>query len=132
MVFKAPAPGRSDPPAPALHTGSTMQFRFPKRAVLLAAIIAALPSSLRAQAHPTIPQVPTLHEFTNNGTFPNAPLVRDGDGNFYGTTQTGGAYGAGVIFMLTSGGTLVALHDFAGADGADPMAGLILGSDGAL
>jgi len=44
-----------------------------------------------------------LHTFTggNDGSFPNGPLVLDSQGNLYGTTYDGGAYGVGTVFALT-------------------------------
>jgi len=44
-----------------------------------------------------------LYSFTggNDGAFPNGPLVFDGQGNLYGTTSDGGAYGNGTVFKLT-------------------------------
>jgi uncharacterized repeat protein (TIGR03803 family) len=45
----------------------------------------------------------SLYNFTggNDGGTPGAGLLRDGKGNLYGTTQSGGAYGYGVVFGLT-------------------------------
>jgi len=66
-----------------------------------------------------------------------AGLVQGADGNFYGATQQGGngscsglGVGCGVIFKLTPGGTLTALHAFSGPDGVAPYAGLVQGADG--
>jgi len=43
-----------------------------------------------------------LHTFTgNDGAQPDANLILDSKGNLYGTTATGGANGAGVVFELT-------------------------------
>jgi uncharacterized repeat protein (TIGR03803 family) len=43
-----------------------------------------------------------LHTFTGyDGAQPDANLIRDDNGNLYGTTATGGAGGAGVAFELT-------------------------------
>ena len=42
-----------------------------------------------------------LHSFTGpDGSVPGAGLTRDASGNLYGTTITGGASGAGVVFKL--------------------------------
>jgi uncharacterized repeat protein (TIGR03803 family) len=81
----------------------------------------------------------TLVEFTNNGASnkgsqPSAGLALGADGNFYGTTQAGGANGQGTIFRVTPVGALVTLVEFTGNTGANkgntPYAGLIRGSDG--
>jgi uncharacterized repeat protein (TIGR03803 family) len=45
----------------------------------------------------------SMYSFTggDDGGNPKAGLVQGGDGNFYGTTQTGGTYGYGTVFRLT-------------------------------
>ena len=52
------------------------------------------------------------------------------DGNFYGTTVTGGASDWGTIFKITPSGELTSLYSFQFADGNTPVGGLVLGSDG--
>ena len=47
------------------------------------------------------------------------------DGNFYGTTWYGGAYGSGTIFRITPGGKLTVLYsfmEFSGDSGFQPYA----------
>jgi uncharacterized repeat protein (TIGR03803 family) len=69
-----------------------------------------------------------------DGEFPVAGLVQGTDGNFYGTTQFGGANSAGTVFQITPAGVLTTLHSFCSqpscADGGQPLAGLIQGTDG--
>jgi uncharacterized repeat protein (TIGR03803 family) len=65
-----------------------------------------------------------------DGQVPNAGLIQATDGNFYGTTLSGGTLGAGTIFKITSTGTLTTLHSFTGTDGEEPYAGLIQGTNG--
>jgi uncharacterized repeat protein (TIGR03803 family) len=65
-----------------------------------------------------------------DGAYPFAGLVQGTDGNFYGTTQFGGANDVGTVFEITPSGALTTLHSFDGADGSVPYAGLILGTDG--
>jgi uncharacterized repeat protein (TIGR03803 family) len=69
-----------------------------------------------------------------DGANPNAPLVLGTDGNFYGTTLYGGAYGYGTVFKITPGGKRTTLYSFCAqascADGANPTAALIQASDG--
>ena len=76
----------------------------------------------------------TLHNFAgqpNGGAIPYAKLVRGTDGNFYGTTHSGGTDNDGTVFKMTPSGTLTVLHSFtAQGDGTEPSAGLIQASDG--
>jgi uncharacterized repeat protein (TIGR03803 family) len=75
----------------------------------------------------------SIYSFTggSDGKYPQAGLVRGPDDNFYGTTVNGGTNGDyGTVFMVTTNGTLATLLSFAGTNGANPYAGLTLGSDG--
>jgi uncharacterized repeat protein (TIGR03803 family) len=82
----------------------------------------------------------TLYSFCSqngcaDGEGPWAALVQATDGNFYGTTQGGGAYGEGTVFKITSEGTLTTLYSFCALgypcpDGAGPRTGLVQGTDG--
>ena len=75
----------------------------------------------------------TVYNFTdgNNGANPYARLVQGTNGNFYGTTDSGGTNGYGTIFRMTSGGVVSFLHSFTGGnDGAVPQTGLTQGTDG--
>jgi len=57
----------------------------------------------------------TLHRFCSQsgcGTSPTG-LVQAPNGDFYGTTQSGGIYGSGTVFKVTPGGTLTTLYSFA-------------------
>lgn len=65
-----------------------------------------------------------------DGYSPLGGLVQGTDGNLYGTTTAGGAYGYGTVFKITTSGTLMTLHSFDYSDGAYPEAALILGTDG--
>jgi len=76
-----------------------------------------------------------LYAFTGgaDGSDPFRGLVRDKNGNLYGTTLLGGGYGYGAIFKLAPDGTETVLHSFSGGnDGANPYAGLIRDSAGFL
>ena len=82
----------------------------------------------------------TLVSFANtNGAYPESGLVQGSDGNFYGTTVSGGTNGGyGTVFIMTTNGMLTTLYTFGAAtsllgnplDGANPFGGLIQGSDG--
>ena len=83
----------------------------------------------------------TLHAFSGtdgtgrDGAYPQASLLQANDGNFYGTTYAGGAFGVGTIFRMTPDGDVMSIHAFAGSgkgDGANPLAALIQGSNGLL
>ena len=52
-----------------------------------------------------------------DGSFPTAALMRAADGNFYGTTEDGGAFDRGTIFQMTPAGVVTVLYSFAGGAG---------------
>jgi uncharacterized repeat protein (TIGR03803 family) len=57
-------------------------------------------------------------------------LVQGTDGNFYGTTYTGGADNYGTVFEITPAGSLTTLHSFDKTDGIYPIPGLVQATDG--
>jgi uncharacterized repeat protein (TIGR03803 family) len=65
-----------------------------------------------------------------DGSSPDAGLIQANDGNFYGTTNSGGAHNQGTIFSITPGGVLTTLHSFAASDGDQPFGGLLQATDG--
>lgn len=71
---------------------------------------------------------------TNLGSYPRGGVIRDGSGNFYGTTTEGGAYGSGTVYKLSPAGKLTVLYNFGASstDGNDPVAGLVRDSLGNL
>ena len=88
------------------------------------------------QGHETV-----LYRFTGgaDGGFPWAGLLRDAQGNLYGTTQYGGnpacytPYGCGTVFKISARGKFTVLHSFAGApDGQLALGGLIRDAQGNL
>jgi uncharacterized repeat protein (TIGR03803 family) len=73
----------------------------------------------------------TLHSFEfSDGAYPYAKLIQANDGNFYGTTNGGGAPGWGTVFRMTPAGALTTLHTFNLADGGRPYAGLLQALNG--
>ncbi|MGA2177039.1 MAG: choice-of-anchor tandem repeat GloVer-containing protein [Verrucomicrobiota bacterium] len=77
----------------------------------------------------------TLYSFTGgaDGGNPNG-LMQETNGNFYGTTQSGGIEGSGTVFQMTPSGVVTTLFLFsnAGSGGYSPVAGLAQGVDGNL
>jgi uncharacterized repeat protein (TIGR03803 family) len=80
----------------------------------------------------------TLYDFCSqsdcaDGENPYAGLIQATDGDFYGTTHSGGS-GSGTVFKITPAGKLTTLYDFCSqsdcADGENPYAGLIQATDG--
>jgi len=68
-----------------------------------------------------------------DGAFPYGNLVQGNDGNFYGTSSGGGAFGDGTVYKITAAGKLTTLlsFDYTTAPlGSLPEAGLILASNG--
>jgi uncharacterized repeat protein (TIGR03803 family) len=108
-------------------------------------VIALLTLSAQAQV-----SVTTLHSFGTlqdpitqvvvDGSSPEAPLIQASDGELYGTASDGGTNGFGTIFKITTNGTFTALYSFGAAqassfwaaDGMNPKAALLQGSDGNL
>jgi uncharacterized repeat protein (TIGR03803 family) len=95
----------------------------------------------------------TLYTFCSqpncaDGALPNGSLVRGLNGNFYGTTQAGGANcalgsggkGCGTVFEITTAGKLTTLYSFCSevnsgggcTDGMSPLAGLALAPSGSF
>ena len=81
----------------------------------------------------------TLYNFCSqqnciDGRTPNGPLVLATDGNFYGTTATGGqdVCACGTIFKITPNYVLTTLHSFNDSDGGWPFVGLVQANDGSF
>ncbi len=77
----------------------------------------------------------TLYSFCalsncTDGSAPYAGLMLGKDGNFYGTTEAGGAHGQGTIFKITRLGALTTLHSFNITDGSNPYATVLQATDG--
>jgi hypothetical protein len=73
-----------------------------------------------------------------DGDDPMPGLVLDTDGNFYGTTASGGSTDGGAIsprgtvFEIKPGGATTEIYSFPLSDGNLPMAGLVQASNGDL
>lgn len=77
-----------------------------------------------------------LHSFAGgaDGANPEAGLILAKDGNFYGTTSSGGTSQFGTVFRMTPAGVVTVLHSFTqnNGDGAFPSAALLQATDGNL
>jgi uncharacterized repeat protein (TIGR03803 family) len=78
--------------------------------------------------------ITTLASFNGaNGANPRAGLVRDAQGNLFGTALDGGAHHSGTVFELAAGsGTITTLASFNGSNGANPYSGLVRDAQGDL
>jgi uncharacterized repeat protein (TIGR03803 family) len=80
---------------------------------------------------------PTTGGINSDGATPYSRLMQASDGNFYGTTYTGGAYGGGTVYRITPAGVPTLLYSFgtvggvgdSNVDGRNPFAGLVEGND---
>jgi uncharacterized repeat protein (TIGR03803 family) len=75
--------------------------------------------------------VTVFHAFTGpsrDGGFPLSSVTQDAQGNFYGTTQTGGYQDVGSAYRLSSTGEFTLLHGFVNSqvDGSNPDSSLLL------
>ena len=70
-----------------------------------------------------------VHSFSGgtDGANPLAGLVMDASGNVYGTTNSGGNFGAGTVYEFSSAGVETVLYNFTGgSDGGEPQGSLLL------
>lgn len=83
-------------------------------------------------------KIKVLHTFVagSNGKYANGEnpvlgFVLGSDGNFYGVTESGGAYGFGVFYKISPTGSFQVLYNFCSVSGCpDAPAKIILGFDG--
>jgi uncharacterized repeat protein (TIGR03803 family) len=78
-----------------------------------------------------------LHSFTGQpGDLmnPRRPLMQASDGLIYGTANNSGECGGGVIYSMTTSGTVTVLHQFCNTQyqPRDPLSNLVEGPDGRL
>ena len=68
-----------------------------------------------------------------DGASPHGALLRDAEGNLYGTTYYGGTSDSGTVFKLSRSGKESVLYSFTwGTDGGSPSSGLIQDTAGNL
>jgi len=88
---------------------------------------------LLAQAHATAQTFQELHAFGGlDGIDPEGALIQATDGNFYGTTSSGGQWNDGTVFRMSPDGTLTTLVSFNSTNGSSPYGGLLQARDGNL
>jgi uncharacterized repeat protein (TIGR03803 family) len=77
-----------------------------------------------------------LHKFASyptDGAYPWGDLIRDAAGNLYGTANSGGTFGPGMVFKIDKQGNETMLHAFYGSgDGGFPYGGLVRDAKGNL
>lgn len=75
-----------------------------------------------------------LHDFViSDGENPTGPLFEARDGFFYGTTNQGGQWNAGVVYKVDAAGSFTLLHSlspFWPGEGSEPKGGVIQASNG--
>lgn len=99
------------------------------------ALLAVLAAIVPATAHEARERL--IYSFTGNqGVRPESELLRDAQGNFYGTASEGGSSkcpgGCGTVFKVTPSGEETTVHTFTGDDGGYPYGQLIADSAGNL
>jgi uncharacterized repeat protein (TIGR03803 family) len=119
-------------------TANTEEILLRKRqalaiAMFALALLAVATPSANAQFTYTV-----LHTFTgsSDGVYPS-PLIRDAEGNLYGTAEAGGNtlcdFGCGLVFKIPPAGNFTDLYDFtAGNNGVYPIAGVVQDKTGNL
>jgi uncharacterized repeat protein (TIGR03803 family) len=65
-----------------------------------------------------------------DGRDPTGKLFQAGDGFFYGTTNQGGSWNAGVVYRVDAAGNFAVVHAFGPGEGSSPKAGVFEASDG--
>ncbi|MFZ0804178.1 MAG: choice-of-anchor tandem repeat GloVer-containing protein [Terriglobales bacterium] len=102
---------------------------------LLAGVLFAIATPLASAQVYTV-----LHTFTGSpdGVY-SSPLIRDAEGNLYGTAQAGGndnnncEFGCGMVYKIDPAGNQTVLYDFAGGpNGGYPIAALARDASGNL
>lgn len=69
----------------------------------------------------------------SNGYQPVSSVILDSQGNIFGTTSQGGAFGYGTVFEeIAATHQIVTLYSFSGLDGSAPAAGLVMDKHGNL
>ena len=101
-----------------LRKGTTQTFAF-----LIMILLTIVPAQAAFQV---------LYGFKGgtDGYQPSSALIRDAQGNLYGTTAGGGTSGVGTVFKLAPDGTESILYSFKGGSDGNWPVGLTHGNDG--
>jgi len=102
--------------------------RLAKREVLSVFLFCVLAIGSSAQTLQTL----VAFDWKNGSTPYLTSLIQGIDGNFYGTTYTGGMDDYGTVFKISRDGSFTTLHSFHLDDGAGPAAPLAVSDDGSL
>jgi uncharacterized repeat protein (TIGR03803 family) len=97
-------------------------------------LMAALSATASAQPHSYTETI--LHSFANtpDGEYPGGGLLMDAKGNLYGTTEGGGAFQGGTVFVLDTSGNETILYNFPSnpENASMPMGALVMDKLGNL
>jgi uncharacterized repeat protein (TIGR03803 family) len=109
------------------------KVRFYERATFTTVAVLLLVSGVRAATEQVLFSFgATRHD----GRTPRGGLVFDSAENLYGTTESGGRFGVGSVFQLTSGAggawTETVIHSFTSKDGRVPNGNLVFDNAGNL
>jgi uncharacterized repeat protein (TIGR03803 family) len=111
------------------HARFVMRFTLPMFALVatMALLLGAVPALAQTEV--------VLYSFGDqpDGSNPSSALVRDYQGNLYGTTLAGGTLNRGTVFKLAPSGREYILHNFGyRPDGGQPIGDLAMDSSGIL
>jgi uncharacterized repeat protein (TIGR03803 family) len=114
--------------------GFPMYRQFTRNSAILASLMILAPTAHAGPPDTAKSSQHVIYTFTGgiDGAQPEVGLLTDTSGNLYGTTATGGADKAGVVYEVTQAGAEKVLYTFTGGnDGGDP-GGLLLDASGNL
>jgi uncharacterized repeat protein (TIGR03803 family) len=94
-----------------------------KTSLMVVLAVAMTAMTLVAEHAPRAQTYTVLYSFDgfNKGYLPFSPVLRNSQGDVFGTTTGGGDQGFGLFFKLSSAGKETILHSFGRGDGAIPL-----------
>ncbi len=124
---------------PCTASSAAIRYTHTAAAVALLIVMAAASPSSQAQTASAQFTLDVLHHFAGgtDGNYPQGGVIRDEEGNLYGTTAFGGVScapaGCGTVYKIDKNGEYTVLYRFQwGNDGAAPRAGLARDAAGNL